>query len=186
VIFDLAVSDLKKCLIALQPQDIPPRDMVRLCSNVAHGICSLHACGLVHGDIKPENVLLFMREGVLRAAVGDLDTCAFPTRKQGGAINGTARYAPPEYQSRSPYWEHVDSPSRDVYNYGLLVWSISTGCVRDPFQSNLKSQYDPQHDDEAAIRCLLDALPGGPTVPTLFELINLCVRSDPELRPTMF
>jgi serine/threonine protein kinase len=186
VIFDLAVSDLKKYLVARQPQDIPPRDRVRLCSNVADGICSLHACGLVHGDIKPENVLLFMREEVLTAAVGDLDTCAVPTRNQGGAINGTVRYAPPEYQSRSPYREHVNRPSRDVYNYGLLVWSISTGCARHPFPPDLQSQYDLQHDDEAAMRYLLDALPGGPTVPSLYELINLCVRSDPELRPTMF
>jgi serine/threonine protein kinase len=127
VIFELAMSDLRQYLTSKGVDGISPSEMMGLASNAADGIGALHACGLVHGDVKPDNILLFMRDGALTGAVGDLGTCGAPNQIS-GVINGSLWYCAPEYLSGSPFADHANKPSRDVYNYGLLLWSMLTYC----------------------------------------------------------
>jgi serine/threonine protein kinase len=183
VIFDLATSNLRKYLTCKDAGGISPSELTRLASNAADGIGALHACGLVHGDVKPENILLFMREGALAAAVGDLGTCGAPNQIS-GIITGTLSYCAPEYLDGSPFADHVNKPSRDVYNYGLLLWSMLTLCKEDPFPRG--QQYDIQHNDKAAVKSLLEKIPSNAAIPSFRNAILECVQSSPGNRPSIF
>jgi serine/threonine protein kinase len=123
----------------------------------------LHSCGLVHGDIKPENILLFDREGVLTAAVGDLGTCGASSQVSGN-IPGSIQY--------------------DVYNFGLLLWSILTSCKERPFPSG--TQFEIQHDYDKARGSLLSRIPRERMIASFHDSINACVHPDPAERPSIF
>ncbi|KAH7063019.1 kinase-like domain-containing protein [Macrophomina phaseolina] len=185
VVFELATYDLKQYLLAetVDGISISPQDMARFASDVADGIGALHTCGLVHGDVKPENILLFKRDGVLTAAVGDLGTCGACTQTS-GVIIGSLHYCAPEYHRGSPFAEHINSLSRDIYNYGLLLWSILTFCRENPFAPT--QRFMIQHDDQAAVQSLLERAPDRPALQTFRNIIRQCVRSDPTTRPTIF
>lgn len=183
LLFDLAVSDLEKYLQRMRSQGIPGREMISLCSNVADGICALHSSGLVHGDIKPDNIFLFHRDGKLTATIGDFGSCGVSAQTS-GVINGTTWYSAPEYDRESPYRKHVNQPFRDVYTFGLVVWSVLTYCKERPFPR--EAQYNLQHDDKMALQSLFNRIPTVPTVPELREVIHLCVKTRPESRASIF
>ncbi|KAI3316853.1 kinase-like domain-containing protein [Xylariaceae sp. AK1471] len=183
VLFDFAFSDLKQYLTSQRSVGILPQELARFASNVANGIGALHSCGLVHGDVKPENILLFDRDGVLTAAVGDLGTCGISSQVS-GVIPGSIRFCAPEYYSRSFFASYVNKPSRDVYNFGLLLWSMLTSCKELPFPA--EEQFEIQHNDERALRSLLTRIPSDRLIPGFHDSIVACVQSDPTRRPSIF
>ncbi|KAF5675979.1 serine threonine kinase [Fusarium circinatum] len=103
-------------------------EVVRLlCIDVGHGIQCLHENGFSHGDLKPNNVLVFNTRGRWVAKLCDFG-CAV-----GQVTTGKAEYF------GTPYWlpeaseiEALDSRHSlqqcDIYVYGLLVWSAF--CLR--------------------------------------------------------
>jgi serine/threonine protein kinase len=181
LIFDLAISDLGTYLRTSRSTGIDSRSMTALCSQVANGICAMHAYGLVHGDIKPQNVLLFRRDGEIRATIADLGTCGVPT--QSIVIPGTRAFWAPENHSNSPFHTYMNQNPRDVYSFGLLIFSILTYCKDDPFSD--KSQFTIQHDDEKCWEVLGSRLPREEIV-ELQDVMQSCVRADPAARPAIF
>lgn len=184
VLFELASSDLKQYLGSSGSGSIQPEELTRLALDVARGIGALHAYGLVHGDIKPENILLFIRNDVLTAAVGDLGTCGSSTQSL-GVIPGSLGYCAPEYLGQSQFAAFVNQPSRDVYNFGLLLWSMLTRCKELPFPTSPGRQTVLQHDETKALEHLSRVL-DHQTVPEFQKVISECVRPNPQRRPTIF
>jgi eukaryotic-like serine/threonine-protein kinase len=107
---------------------LPERDALRLGLQVARGLAFAHGQGLVHRDVKPQNVLL-TEEG--RAKVTDFgiarshDMAGGLTRT--GTVMGTSDYIAPE-QARGA---HVDELS-DVYSLGAVLYELLTGEVPFP------------------------------------------------------
>lgn len=176
VVLELAMSDLHNHLQKTPPNELRGKEMVRLSSHVASGICALHAYGLVHGDIKPKNTLLFVRDGKLMAAISDLGTCGVISQTS-GVIPGTRSFYAPEVFSRSNFHHLANQPSRDVYSFGLLVFSILTRCSKDPFPH--LEQFDIQHDDLRCLKYLLDQINPSSTALELENVIKLTVKSNP-------
>jgi serine/threonine protein kinase len=182
VLFELALSDLQQYLSASEGANMQAADLTRLACNIADGIGALHACGLVHGDLKPDNVLLYHRNELLTAVVADLGTCGVAAHTQ-RTINGSLWYSAPEYLHGSPFSALVNSPSRDVYSYGLILWSIMTRCREQPFPTD--EQYDMQQSGRAATY-LLDKIAKGCVIPAFIKAIHECLRVDPSTRPSIF
>lgn len=101
-------------------------------SEAAQGIAYAHSNGVIHRDVKPENILIF-GERELYAAVGDFglgrklerDT---PTLTQSHVRMGTVEYAPPELFTDA---RSADQRS-DVYCLGKVLYEVLTGEVPYP------------------------------------------------------
>ena len=104
---------------------LPPADVVRLLCELAGALAHAHAHGVVHGDVKPENVLL--DDG--RALLADFGAARLRGRAAGGAapIVGTPLYMSPEQAAGDP---GVDARS-DVYSLAVVGFELLTG--RTPF-----------------------------------------------------
>lgn len=98
-----------------------------LARNIACGLDAIHEVGLVHGDLKPENVLIFGEPGHWIAKLADFGGAA-NIRKDGyWEGGGTIGWRAPEvrelYESGKPLDLSVVDRV-DNYSFGLLLWSI--------------------------------------------------------------
>nr|POE77886.1 serine/threonine-protein kinase shk2 [Quercus suber] len=97
----------------------------RLCFDVASGLQALHDAGLVHGDIKTDNVLCFASSGRRVAKLADF---GFSVLADSGDtevwLGGTKPWQAPEIQHAIPT---AEAKYTDVYSFGLLVWSTALG-----------------------------------------------------------
>ncbi|MFO0619636.1 MAG: protein kinase [Polyangiaceae bacterium] len=126
---------------------------VRLALQIARALDAAHANGIVHRDMKPENVFLI---GDIRAPTAKIiDFGISKIKNPGGAnltktgvIMGTPAFMPPE-QAKG---EEVDARA-DVYSVGAILYNMLTG--RRPFEKN---------DPTATITALLLDEPERPSV----------------------
>ena len=121
-------TDVSKYFKLHKKDDISPSMFASLISDVAMGLAALHALGIVHGDVKDENVLLFPSptEGkTIVAKVADFGAAGIDTSRED--VRGLSHYwAAPEAIERPPGWEGVrHTPATDVYSFGLLAATIA-------------------------------------------------------------
>lgn len=99
---------------------LPPRRAIYIALSVARQLLRLHGLGLVHGDLKPENIAVCGGS----PAIVDLDSvtrCYEPPRLR------TLEYAAPE-QFTAP----ANLYATDVYQLALLLHELATGVQRNP------------------------------------------------------
>ena len=103
---------------------------LRVAHAVALGVGAAHRQGIVHRDVKPENIMLVARDGdpdfvkVLDFGIARLLWDEQSHVTQSGVIFGTARYISPEGASG----EATDARS-DVYSLAVLTYQLLTGSV---------------------------------------------------------
>ncbi|KAK3988016.1 hypothetical protein QBC44DRAFT_360343 [Cladorrhinum sp. PSN332] len=101
-----------------------------ICLDVAAGLEFLHACGIVHGDVKLDNVLVFPADGrsLPVAKISDIELSpqnpAFGPAPQ---YMGTEAYNAPEVQDRMLRVPIRDLWRCDVFAFGLLVLEVLVG-----------------------------------------------------------
>jgi serine/threonine protein kinase len=116
---------------------------LKLTVDIAGGIASAHALGIIHRDVKPQNILL--QDGVVpkildfgiacSAGVSDLTTAGF--------VMGSPKYMSPEQVQALP----LDARS-DIYSLGVLMYFIFTG--REPFVGDTPAVIAHKHIGEHA------------------------------------
>jgi serine/threonine-protein kinase len=110
--------------------------VVALSRGAARGLSAAHALGIVHCDVKPENLFVVETEQSLTLKILDFDLAQVPVTKppaepEGRLIlRGTAKYMAPEQIVGDP----VDART-DVYALGLVLFRLLTGHV--PFDLEL-------------------------------------------------
>ncbi|RYP46714.1 hypothetical protein DL768_007122 [Monosporascus sp. mg162] len=135
-------SQLHLCWTSLQRWsglEPDPYEIVRLlCIDIGHGLQTLHENHFTHGDLKPENVLVFDTGRKWTAKLCDFG-CAVGQAKTTEEDDAAVRIPQKEEYFGTPYWSPADSELRalrsfdslrqcDLYVYGLLVWS--SFCLR--------------------------------------------------------
>ena len=98
-----------------------PARTLELLIPVLRGLTQAHRCGLVHRDVKPENVLV-TSSGVVKVADFGL-TRAVDEHTASSAVLGTVGYAAPELVGDGP----VDQRG-DVYSVGIMTYEMLTGA----------------------------------------------------------
>ena len=157
---------------------LDPEEAVRIVSALARGLAAVHAEGLLHRDLKPDNVLLDAG-GVPRLAdfglVSELDPAQSRLTKT-GALLGTPHYMSPE-QARGE--RQALGPASDVYGLGAVLYAALTGS--------------PPARGSTLVEVLEHVVHEAPTppsratlgIPRALELLCLrCLAKDPLQRPT--
>jgi eukaryotic-like serine/threonine-protein kinase len=121
-------ENLKELVVRKGRLDV--REALEISLEVAHGLAFAHDNGLIHRDVKPQNVLL---NGDGRAKVTDFGiarTLDVDGMTQTGTVLGTSNYIAPEQASGN----RVDAHS-DVYSLGAVLYELLAGEVPFPGES---------------------------------------------------
>jgi len=155
-----------------QSGPLRPLDAVRVAGQVAEGLAQAHELGIVHRDVKPQNILLDA-EGRAKLTDFGIATADDWTRvTQAGSIVGSSRYMSPEQVQGRP----VDGRS-DVYSLGIVLYEMLAGTP--PFNGANIAEIARQHvrvrpDPLAEVR---PGLPAG-----LDRVVLRCLEKLPENR----
>ncbi|KAF6735025.1 Receptor-interacting serine/threonine-protein kinase 3 [Oryzias melastigma] len=108
----------------------------RLIHEVALGMNFLHSLGILHRDLKPQNVML---SDELHVRLADFGLCTQsisfnPSIQEPTDTAGTVKYMPPEAFDLN----YKPSRSFDRYSFAVLVWSILSG--KEPFEALITHQ----------------------------------------------
>ena len=103
----------------------------RFCCEIADGLRALHISMVVHGDLKGDNVLLFIdpeNDGKLIAKITDFGYSATDASiKRGRETGGTRHFWAPECTSSASadMKRYANDPRKDNYAFGLFVWQVA-------------------------------------------------------------
>jgi eukaryotic-like serine/threonine-protein kinase len=155
---------------------LPVDEALAVVDDVLAALGAAHACGLVHRDVKPANVLLpddgsgakladFGIAKVVRDAMAGLTAT--------GQVLGTPRYLAPEQVAGE-----AATPRSDLYAAGVLCYELLAG--RPPFDGEHAIAVALAHRDEEAVP-LTELRPDVP--PEVAAAVERAMRKDPAERP---
>ncbi|GGO12199.1 serine/threonine-protein kinase [Microbispora bryophytorum] len=126
---------------------LPPGRVAAIGLQVLDALCTAHAAGVLHRDVKPENVLL---SGETRVVLTDFGIATMPEETgltMTGGITGTPAFIPPERLNGDPA-----TPESDLWSLGATLYAAVEG--RTPFERNspVATMAAILHDDPAPPR----------------------------------
>jgi len=157
--------------------ELPVGEAVRILRDVADALGYAHSQGVVHRDIKPDNVLISHRHAVVTdfgVAKAVAASSGSSTLTSLGVALGTPAYMAPEQAAADPHVDH----RADIYATGVLAYEMLAG--RLPFSASTPQQMLAAHvtlapDPLAAHRSTVP--------PGLSALIMRCLSKKPADRP---
>jgi len=152
------------------------RALLRTAREIAQGLSHLHALDVVHGDLKPGNVLLKASRADRRGFTAQVTDFGLSQVLEGesavkGNVRGTIPYLSPEML------DGTMSKPADIYAFGIMLWEMITG--QKPYRGMLQAQ--------VVVGVRLGHLrPAWPTslFAELEPLYMRCIAQDPDARPT--
>ena len=121
---------------------MPPHAVAAVMGPVLTALGTAHRAGLVHRDVKPENVLISDGGEVKVADFGLVRAIAAASVTSSSVILGTAAYLSPEQVESG----NAD-PRSDVYSSGILVYELLTGQVPFTGDTAISLAYQRLHND---------------------------------------
>ena len=153
---------------------LPPSEAGRVLREVAWALAYAHSQGLVHRDVKPDNIMLEEASG--RALVADFGIAGLvrgAAGLDGGEVIGTPEFMSPE----QALGERVDARS-DLYALGVVGYFAFSGTL--PFEAGKATEVLAKQITEPAPK-LASVAAGVPR--RLAHAIDRCLEKDPLSRP---
>jgi serine/threonine-protein kinase len=100
---------------------LPVSEAIAIAAELCDGLGAAHAAGVVHRDIKPDNVLI-AADG--RVVLADFGVASAAADASGGEVSGTPAYMAPEQARGEPA-----TPAADVYAVGVILHEMVTGAT---------------------------------------------------------
>jgi serine/threonine-protein kinase len=152
---------------------LAPSDAGRVLRDVAWALAYAHGQGVIHRDVKPDNILLESTGRVLVADFGIAGVVAGAGALTAGEVAGTPEFMSPE----QALGEAVDARS-DLYSLGIVGYFALSGTL--PFEAAKATEVLAKQVTEPAPP-LAAAAPGVPR--RLTQAIDRCLAKDPAERP---
>ena len=148
------------------------REAFSVIEPVLDALAAAHRLGIVHRDVKPENVVL-TDEGRVKVADFGLARAATAHTSTGDVVMGTVAYLAPELVVRG-----VSDTRSDVYAAGIMLFEVLTG--RQPFGGDAPIQVAYQHvnDQVPAPSSIAPQVPAA-----LDDVVAAATARDPDQRP---
>jgi len=151
-----------------------PREAFDVLEPVLAALAAAHQAGIIHRDVKPENVLL-ADDGRVKVADFGLARAitSATTHTSQGVLIGTVAYLSPEQVQRG-----VADARSDVYSAGILLFEMLTGTKPYAGDSPIQVAYRHVHDDVPRPSSRVHNLPAA-----VDELVTRSTNRDPDQRP---
>jgi len=159
---------------------VPLAQAIEILRDVARALAYAHERGVVHRDIKPDNILLSGRTavvadfGIAKAIAAAQERPVGATLTQIGTSIGTPAYMAPEQAAGDPDTDH----RADIYAFGCMAYELIAG--HPPFHGLPAHKLLAAHMGETP-RPIQDVRPDCP--PALAHLVMQCLAKDPAHRP---
>ena len=108
---------------------LPPDEAVQIAGQICRALEAAHAAGVVHRDLKPQNIMLDAKDRVYVMDFGIAHSLETPGMTQTGALMGTPEYMSPEQAKGMK----VDARS-DLFSFGIIFYEMLTGI--SPYQAD--------------------------------------------------
>ncbi|RKH20331.1 PEGA domain-containing protein [Corallococcus sp. CA047B] len=164
-------EDLRSLAGRLSP--VPPEAVMVLGWELARALAAAHARGIVHRDVKPDNVLV-AEGGPLKLA--DFGLAALEDQERltsTGAVTGSLPYMAPERIDTGAY-----SPASDVYAVGVILFELCSGTTPHAGKGAAHLAASVMTKDAPS---LTEVVPGTPE--PLASLVARCLAKDARDRP---
>jgi serine/threonine-protein kinase len=172
IVFEFVDGETLKQIVQREGP-LPPSRAAALGCGVARALAAAHTRGIVHRDVKAQNVLVGADGRPRVTDFGVARAPDFEQRTDTGAIVGTGTYIAPE-QARG---ERVGGAA-DVYALGVVLYELVTG--RPPYDDVNAVAVAMRHVNDPVPR-VRDVRPDCPA--ELAALIEQCLAKDPDARP---
>ncbi|TKW16739.1 hypothetical protein SEVIR_5G319200v4 [Setaria viridis] len=165
----LSGGSLRAFLHKQDHKALPLDKIISISLDIAHGMAYIHSQGVVHRDVKPENIIF---DEEFCAKIVDFGiACEEEYCDPLANDTGTFRWMAPEMMKHKAYGRKVD-----VYSFGLILWEMFSGSIPyeelNPFQAAF-AVFDKN---------VRPAIPASCPAPVRL-LIEQCWASHPEKRP---
>ncbi|WP_377642113.1 Stk1 family PASTA domain-containing Ser/Thr kinase [Oryzobacter terrae] len=153
---------------------LSPRATLDIMEPVLLALAEAHGKGLIHRDVKPENVIISDSGAVKVADFGLARAVTSQTvTSSSGMLLGTVAYLSPEQVERG-----VADPRSDVYAAGLVLFEMLTGGKAFTGETPIHVAYQHVHGGVPAPSSRVHTVP-----PELDELVAEATARDPDERP---
>ena len=153
---------------------LTPRAALDIMDPVLQALSAAHRAGIIHRDVKPENVIL-REDGTVKVADFGLARAVTTqtTTAQTGMLLGTVAYLSPEQVERG-----IADARSDVYAAGLILFEMLTGTKAFTGDSPIHVAYQHVHGSIPAPSSRVESVPS-----ELDTLVALATARDPDQRP---
>jgi eukaryotic-like serine/threonine-protein kinase len=150
-----------------------PATALEIMTGVLDGLAAAHASGIVHRDVKPENVLVTVDGRVKVADFGLARAQPAAGHTRAGLLIGTVAYVPPEQVTGGS-----TGPGGDVYSAGVMLFELLTGRLPFTGDTPLSVAYQHVNQDVPVPSALVPGIPAA-----VDQLVLAATSRDPARRP---
>lgn len=151
---------------------LPVREAVSFTEQILRALDHAHSKGIIHRDIKPQNIML-LKNGMIKVA--DFGIAKLPSAETVTVTDkaiGTVYYISPEQASGKPI-----EPRSDLYSVGVMLYEMVTGTLPFSADSPVSVALMQIHNTPRPPRALCPELPLG-----LQQIILRAMEKDPDRR----